>query len=154
MNNKFPNGLISPDYTSERGWFLIKFFIKKRPNWVPSDKVSTKYCFYREIGYTNENGTLVGLGRSWLPINKLSWHIQRKCIHLFNPHPLGVILKELFGNELDFKIISEEINNKCLTPYRNKIEKSKMYKRIISHKEKILAYVEEDIILDDGCKIR
>jgi len=142
MNKQFPYTFISPDFhnKSDKSWYLLKMTMKINnqkkifPNLI---------VIFREIGYTDNERKLIGIGRSYMPLNLLSLGIILRCICLFKPKPLGLVLKERFGDRLKIVVESTENKKMFLYPYWLKEEVVTTYKRVIQLDRKNIAAVEE-----------
>ena len=143
-----PDTLISPEYHSsnKKAWFLLKILIKVKPSWA-SEYSKKQYFIFREIAYVNDNNELNGLGRSYLPINFFGLYVFWKCILIFNPKPLGVVLKAKYNNDLSIDVVSNESKNKILSPFKNAIAKTQTFHRIITVNKKHVIIVEEDFLI-------
>jgi len=142
-----PNNLISPGYHSsnKKAWLLLRILIKPKPTWATT-YCKKKYYIFREIAYVNNNNELIGLGRSYLPINIFGLSVFWKCIFIFNPKPLGVVLKMKYGDNIRINVVSNESKNKNLTPYKKDLTEIQTYKRILKINDKDVVIVEEDFI--------
>jgi hypothetical protein len=145
---KSPSKLISPSFHSsrKRAWYLIRFYLCRTPDWG-SNLIKTKLCIFREIAYVDSRNELIGLGRSYLPINLFGLLTFLSCISIIDPKPIGVALKIKYGTNIKIKIISNKTVEKNLTPYRSDITEVISYKRALSVKDGIhIVLVEEDFI--------
>lgn len=143
-----PNTLISPEYhySNKKSWFLLRILIKIKPSWA-SEYSKKKYFIFREIAYVNGNNELNGLGRSYLPINFFGFFVFWKCIFIFNPKPLGVVLKKKYKDHLSINVVSNVSQNKILTPFKKDLAETQTFKRIITINNKNVIIVEEDFII-------
>ncbi len=152
---KLASNLISPVYHKtgrvSKGWCLLRVSIQEPPEWAKQSKyVTKKYCWFREIAYLNDKNEVVGLGRSWIPLNYIGFRMFFKALKPFQSAPIGIILKRRYGSDIEIDIIKCSERQSILVPYRVEQETIVSFERVLKQKSNgsILLFAEEDFIID------
>lgn len=149
-DSNFPYDTISDKYvnTDKKNWYLLQFTFKRCPLWINKwSKINL--FFFREIAYLNKVNEIEGFGRAWIPISKDGLKIIYHTMVTFNPKPIGLVLRKLYGEDISFEV--EENGNiieMTHSPYFLSKISVKSYKRIIKRNstQVVLVYTEEEFI--------
>jgi hypothetical protein len=150
MDNDNRENFISPIYHKNvegKSWLLLKTYIRFLPMRAAEVKSKHKLCFYREIAYLNEKKNLDGIGKSWIPINKLGTKIYLSCFSK-EPKPLGVVLKDKYRSTM--RIVKKKDIDMILSPYRIDKENILYLNRIITINNLLDIYIEEHFVKSEA----
>lgn len=90
-----PTQLLSLAYVHDahRSWCLLRTGLQLAPAWAGTEP---RWRLFREIAFLQANGTLDGIGRAWIRLNKDGLRLWLSCL-VPKPRPLGERLMCKYG---------------------------------------------------------